>query len=52
MIKLRCSNEACKYTWFDENGSLCPRCSAKAKLLAKKEKRMEEVIKRKKPHLR
>ncbi len=52
MIKLKCSNEECKYTWFDENANLCPRCSAKAKILAQKEKKIEEVIKNKKPHLK
>lgn len=52
MIKMVCSNEKCKHIWFDEMHNLCPKCSSKAKILSKEEKKIEDVIKNKKPHIR
>jgi len=52
MIKMRCSNKGCKHTWFDEKKNLCPKCAAKSEVLTEEVKKIEKVIKNKKPHLK
>ena len=55
MIKMKCSNKECKHVWFDEKNNFCPKCSSKGKISVREDKRIkkiEEVIKNKKPNLK